>query len=171
MASDTLVAARTAAAVDNVWVVTADATAASVASSLGALVIIEATEQVHAGLNAALRRGCQVVGTAHPDRPLAILTADLPALRSGPLDEALLAAHKLDRAVVADVQGTGTTLLTSRRPERMRPAFGRDSHARHLAAGAVAIDASECLRRDVDTAADLAAALRLGVGVHTRQLA
>ena len=51
----------------------------------------------------------------------------------------------------------------------LEPRFGGGSAARHRASGAVPLDGAwPSLRRDVDTAADLAAALHLGVGAHTR---
>ena len=51
------------------------------------------------------------------------------------------------------------------------PRFGGDSAAAHAASGAVALTGAwPSLRRDVDTADDLAAAVRLGVGPRTMAL-
>ncbi len=71
--------------------------------------------------------------------------------------------------MVADAAGTGTTLLTAAPDVPLRPAFGGGSFQRHVSAGAHAVTgvALAGLRRDVDTAADLDDACRLGVGRHT----
>jgi 2-phospho-L-lactate guanylyltransferase len=70
---------------------------------------------------------------------------------------------------VADREGVGTTMLASRSPAQLQPAFGVGSFARHLALGAVALqnDELESLRRDVDDEAGLQAAIGLGVGTRT----
>jgi 2-phospho-L-lactate guanylyltransferase len=49
------------------------------------------------------------------------------------------------------------------------PRFGGPSRAAHARSGALELPTTgiSSLRRDVDTAADLADALRLGVGPHT----
>ncbi|WP_119696431.1 2-phospho-L-lactate guanylyltransferase [Microbacterium halotolerans] len=139
------------------------------------------------GLNAAIAAG---LATASARRSAAML-GDLPALRPADLDGAL--AHAVDpvhlrrsprfdrdpprsaqtngRAlVVADADGTGTTLLAHAHPELLR--FGADSYARHLAAGAAPLDVptSSTLRQDVDTAAHLTAARGLGLGPRTAAL-
>jgi len=119
------------------------------------------------GLGRAIDAGLRALG----DAPVAaILLADLPALTAADLDAALAAslaalpAH--GAAFVPDAEGTGTVLLVGE-VARLRPAFGPDSaaaHARH----AVRLDLDlPRLRRDVDDAADLASAVRLGVGRHT----
>jgi 2-phospho-L-lactate guanylyltransferase len=56
--------------------------------------------------------------------------------------------------------------------DTFRPRFGRDSRAEHLAAGACEIDLEgiPSLRRDVDTPADLADVLRLGIGPRTSRV-
>src|SRR5581483_10679606 len=78
----------------------------------------------------------------------------------------LRAAAETPLGYVADAQATGTTLLTARPGARMEPAFGPGSAARH-ARVASALPGGAGLRRDVDTEADLGAALRLGLGPHT----
>lgn len=96
----------------------------------------------------------------------AVLLGDLPALRAKDLVAALGRAAEHSRALVPDAEGTGTVLLTATDgpPE---PRFGPGSAQRH-AVDAVRLDLDlPSLRRDVDTAADLAAAVALGVGPHT----
>jgi len=71
-------------------------------------------------------------------------------------------------AAVPDADGTGTVLLAARTPARLDPAFGPVSFAEHLRRGAVPLPLDlPRLRRDVDTPADLDAALALGVGART----
>lgn len=119
-------------------------------------------------LNAALRSAAEEVRRRRPDVALAAMCADLPCLRAEDLDAALRAAAG-GRAFVADADGTGTTLLVGAAGGSLEPHFGPGSADRHRASGATEITAALVrLRRDVDTDADLAAALRLGVGPHTR---
>lgn len=107
------------------------------------------------GLNESIREACALplaIG-----RRVAVLPADLPSLRPDELDAALQAAAGLPFAVVADRQGTGTTLLAARRVELLDPRYGVGSFAAHLVAGAVplAVSADSGLRRDVDVLDDL----------------
>ena len=97
---------------------------------------------------------------------MAALVGDLPALRPAELDAALTAAAAHPAAFVADHLGTGTTLLTAGPATTLAPHFGPGSAAAH-ARGAVALSAGPGLRTDVDTAADLARAAELGVGMRT----
>jgi 2-phospho-L-lactate/phosphoenolpyruvate guanylyltransferase len=91
-------------------------------------------------------------------------------LRPDELAAALAAAERAPRCFVADAHGTGTTLLTAMRTG-LRPAFGPGSAAAHRAGGAVELTGDwPGLVRDVDTEADLRAALRLGIGPRTRGL-
>jgi 2-phospho-L-lactate guanylyltransferase len=106
-------------------------------------------------LNTALREAA----TAH-DGPLAVLPADLPALRPEELTEALGLCEV--RSFVPDAEGTGTVLLAAPDGD-LRPAFGPDSARQHERDGARRLDGDwPTLRRDVDTAADLAAVQALG---------
>lgn len=117
-----------------------------------------------AGLDAAIARGRDAL-VASGAGPAAILLGDLPALRPAELDAALASASEQVRGMVPDAEGVGTTMLTALRAEDLRPHFGLGSRLAHEAAGHVVLDAAgPGLRRDVDTAADLEAAIRLGVG-------
>lgn len=116
-------------------------------------------------LNAALSRAAARV--AVPGRGVAVLLADVPCLRTEDLDLALKSAGDR-RTYVADASGTGTTLLVAPAGTDLDPRFGPGSARAHLDSGAVALqEGLTSLRLDVDTTADLAAALRLGVGAHT----
>lgn len=164
MGVDTVAAAAAATAVGAVIVVTADPETAREASALAGVTVV--AEPDAAGLDAAVAVG---VAAAGADRPRAALLGDLPALRPEELDAALAAASSVDRAVVADRAGTGSTLVTARAGIPWASAFGTDSFERHRARGCVplATPTASGLRHDVDTAADLAAVLALGVGPRT----
>lgn len=84
----------------------------------------------------------------------------------------LAAARPAGRSFLADAPGLGTTLLARSPGGPLAPAFGDGSRARHAAGGAreLRLDDVESVRRDVDTGADLGAALALGVGPHTGAL-
>ena len=99
---------------------------------------------------------------------VAALSADLPALRPAELT-AVLAACVAPRSFVIDLPGTGTTLLAAAPGVALDPRFGVGSALAHQASGAVPIELTgiESVRRDVDTAADLAHAVQLGVGPAT----
>ena len=161
--ADTVAAALACPAVGALLVVTDDVAAASVASGLGARVVADEPDR---GLNAALEHGVR----SAPGPAVAALSSDLPALRAEELAGALAAAAGVPRAFVADAQGTGTTLLTAVGGE-LRPRFGSGSAGAHLAGGAVALTGAwPGLVHDVDTEADLRAALRLGTGARTAGL-
>jgi 2-phospho-L-lactate guanylyltransferase len=74
---------------------------------------------------------------------------------------------------VPDAAGLGTTLYAVPPGADFRPRFGGASRARHAAAGVaeLAVAGLPGLRRDVDTSADLRAALAIGAGPRTAALA
>ena len=101
---------------------------------------------------------------------MAALSSDLPALRPHELAAALAAAEAAPRCFVADAHGTGTTLLTAV-GTALRPRSDRDRRRRTAPAARVELTGDwPGLVRDVDTEADLRAAVRLGVGpAHVRR--
>jgi 2-phospho-L-lactate guanylyltransferase len=168
MAADTVEAAIRADAVAAVLVVTDDREVADTAGDLGAIVL---ADEPAAGLNEALRHGASYARDRWPDRGVAGLAADLPALRPEELTKALTAAASLRVAFVPDAAGTGTTLYAATPGTQFRPRFGRLSGQRHLADGAAEIAAGRQLaglRRDVDTIDDLRLAAAIGVGPRTQ---
>ncbi|MFJ6195619.1 2-phospho-L-lactate guanylyltransferase [Micromonospora sp. NPDC092111] len=172
LVADTVGAALACPAVAEVLVVTDDPTVAATTGAAGARVV---PDRPDAGLNAAVRHGVGVaVADAAGPTWVAALTADLPALRPAELAAALrvLAAGPPGvRRFVADAPGTGTVLLAAPPGVPLVPRFGVDSAAAHLAGGAVPLTGDwPTLRRDVDTAADLAGAARLGLGPATTAL-
>jgi 2-phospho-L-lactate guanylyltransferase len=118
------------------------------------------------GIDAAVAEGARAAGER---MPRAALLGDLPALRPDDLRAALTAARTMHRAVVADAEGTGTTLVTAGAGILLTTSFGDGSFARHLALGCVPLDiaATSTLRRDVDTPDQLDEAAALGVGPRT----
>ncbi len=168
LAADTLRAVLACPAVAEVLVVTDDARVAAAARAAGARVL---PDEPDAGLNAAFRHGA----AASTAGWVAGLTADLPALRPAELAGALLAAQTGRpgaRWFVPDAPGGGTVLLAAPPDVALDPRFGEGSAAAHAASGALPLTGDwPTLRRDVDTAADLAVAVRLGLGPRTAVLA
>jgi 2-phospho-L-lactate guanylyltransferase len=154
-----------------VLVVTSERQAAALARRMRADVVPE--RRPGAGLVEAVRDGIRAA--ADRPGPVAVLLADVPAARPEDVGQALratdaaLAAHPAAAmAVVPDAEGTGTVLLAARSAEALDPAFGPGSAAEHARRGAVRLELElPRLRRDVDTAADLRAALELGCGRWT----
>jgi 2-phospho-L-lactate/phosphoenolpyruvate guanylyltransferase len=159
MALDTLAATLASAAVGAVVVVTSDELVAREARAAGA----DVEPDPGLGLNPAVRRGISLA----PAGPVAVLLADLPAVTGPDLTDALAACGRYDAAFVPDAEGTGTVLLTAADPALLDPAFGSGSAGRHGAqAKRLDLDLPR-LRRDVDLAESLAAAVAMGVGPRT----
>ena len=168
LAADTVVAAVGCPRVTAVLVVTDEPVVRETVARLDAEPIADVPA---AGLNPALSYGAEQAVRRRPDTAVAVLGADLPALRSGDLAEALAAAEPYRRAYLSDAERTGTVLLTAGRGAPLEPRFGVDSARAHAAGGAVELEGGwPSLRRDVDTAADLAHAVALGVGTHTARV-
>ncbi|NNH03682.1 2-phospho-L-lactate guanylyltransferase [Microbacterium ulmi] len=164
IALDTIAAAAACELVERVVVVTDDGSIPLNATDTPRLRFVP--EGDAGGLDAAIAVG---MAASTERMPRAALLGDLPALRPSHLAEALRAAASLPRAVVADAEGTGSTLVTASRGVSWESAFGDGSFARHVALGCVALaipDAST-LRRDVDTVEQLRAAVALGAGPRT----
>jgi 2-phospho-L-lactate guanylyltransferase len=164
IALDTITAAAAALEVDRVVVVTDDTELASSLKRTPGVEVVREGEP--GGLDAAIAKGAAAAGL---DAPRAALLGDLPALRPADLDAALEAAAGVERGVVADAEGVGSTLVTARAGATWITAFGEDSFARHQLLGCTALEvpADSTLRRDVDTAEQLAEATALGLGERT----
>lgn len=142
---------------------TATATAALSSAAVGRLVLVtnedlpgfEKLPDRHGSLNAAVREAAAQIEGA-----VAVLPADLPALRPEELTQALRQATT--RSFVPDADGTGTVVLATP-AGALLPRFGPGSALAHEQSGARRLAGPwPTLRRDVDTAADLDEALRLG---------
>lgn len=166
IALDTIEAAARCELVLQVVVVSDDPALARESAAIPALRFVP--EGDARGLDAAIATGVDAIDPGGR-MPRAALLGDLPALRPADLADALRAAASVDRAVVADAEGTGSTLVTARAGVAWASSFGDGSFARHTALGCAALATPEAstLRRDVDTAAQLDAALALGIGSRT----
>jgi 2-phospho-L-lactate guanylyltransferase len=171
MAIDTLNAL--AAAVTEVLVVSEQPALASRLARAGvrARVLGEAGAE---GMNAALSHGARLLQAAGHAQILACV-GDLPALRPATVLAVLAAASAPGRYYLADASGTGTTMLIAV-GTALDPHFQGGSAAAHQASGAVPLSDEQLgggrpdARSDVDTEADLAPAVALGVGSATAAL-
>jgi 2-phospho-L-lactate/phosphoenolpyruvate guanylyltransferase len=163
-AADVVTAARRCAVVERVLVVTDDTAAAQALAALGASV---SPDHPDAGLNPALEHGAELLRAGSPELGVVTLSSDLPALRAADLARVLAQVPAGGRAFVADVAGTGTTLLAAASPAPLSASYGPASRATHLRSGAVELAGPPGLRRDVDTPEDLREAVALGVGERT----
>jgi 2-phospho-L-lactate/phosphoenolpyruvate guanylyltransferase len=132
------------------------------------------SESGHVGMNSALSRGARTLHTQGFSSVLACV-GDLPALQPESVLRILDASQSHPRSFVADASGVGTTMLVAHDVE-LAPQFQGRSAAAHHASGAVSLSAEAIgspiadARRDVDTEADLATAIALGVGPATDAL-
>lgn len=167
IALDTIAAVAEATQVARILVVTDDPEVSASAARWRAVEVVR--DRDAAGLDAAVALGAEAAGTAVPR---AALLGDLPALRPADLDAALEAAASLERGLVPDAEGTGSTLVTARAGAVWTSAFGEGSAERHRLLGCTVIDLPEdsSLRRDVDTPAQLSEAAGLGLGPRTSAL-
>ena len=163
MLTDTVAAALRSPAVAVVRVVTSDPTVSELARAAGASVVGDPTNT----LNEAFAHAAAGLDAS---APVLALPGDLPALHPAELTAAVVAAGGR-RAAVADAAGTGTTMLLAPAGASLDPRFGPRSAAAHAASGAVLLPGSwPGLRGDVDTVADLGAAVRAGLGAATADL-
>lgn len=171
IALDTITAAAACDAVAQVYVVTDDAALVSLAFDIPGLRFVPEDDGTGKprGIDAAVAVGADAAGEG---MPRAALLGDLPALRPEDLAAALNAAFSVDRAVVPDAEGTGTTLVTAGSGIRLLTSFGDGSFARHVDLGCRALEImrASTLRRDVDTADQLDVAAELGLGPRTAAL-
>ena len=176
MLRDTVTTALAVPDVASVTVVSPDPDVLAAARASGAASLLEPPSRRR--LNDALRHAAEHVRERCPAVDLVALQADLPAMSVDELTDALAGAQGYRRSIVADHRGSGTCALVVRgsaldspalAPPALDPAFGPDSARAHIRSGAVSLPGAwPGLRRDVDTRADLAAAVELGVGSHTR---
>lgn len=153
----TIAAARDAARVNSVVVVSPDEATLAVAVAAGAW----ALPQRGAGLDDAIRRA-RDLALRKGARALLVLPGDLPFIDGASID-ALVAATDDDDGplviLVPDRHGRGTNALYLRPPGVIDPAFGeasREAHARRARdAGARYVEAAGPMAIDLDTPDDL----------------
>jgi 2-phospho-L-lactate guanylyltransferase len=128
---------------------------------------VEVIADAGGGLIAACLQGIRAAGAG----PVAVMLGDIPTLRTAELADALELASQHPLAFVADADADGTVLITALDPARHTPLFGAHSLAAHLAAGYVelAVPEGAGLRRDVDTAEQLASIPVETLGPRTRR--
>ena len=140
--------------IDDVMVVTSDASIARQAGWFGHKVLVQEQDEGHAeaaaaGALAAMAEGAQRV---------AMLPVDCPMLDTDELDAHLGRSHRT-ALIVPDRHGTGTNALMLNPPDLFLPAFGEDSCARHVSRAratgqSFALEAVESLAIDLDTPED-----------------
>jgi 2-phospho-L-lactate/phosphoenolpyruvate guanylyltransferase len=131
------------------------------------------------GLNAAVSHGIRQARKLDDRTFTAVLVGDVAALQPDDLADALADSvcrfrTGSTRALVADRDGTGTTMITAATGTAIEPHFGPGSCATHLAAGHVLIPLprESSLRLDIDSLDDVRLALSLdpGLGAATRRV-
>jgi 2-phospho-L-lactate guanylyltransferase len=166
-ALDTLAAVRRCPGIEAALVVTSDPRMRLEMSRRGVDVV---DEPMNGGLQRAVEVACSAARLRYPGRLIAVVPADLPALRPEALTDVLDACEG-DSVFVPDARGDGTTLLLSPPDCRTANEYGPLSASRHRAAGVrEMIDAPLPARHDVDHLDDLAAAYALGLGRATTSL-
>lgn len=169
MLRDTLTAATNASGIAELTVITPDPSVARVARECGARLFTDPAGEDDDRLNTVLRAAAADARSTRRSGPLVALQGDLPCLRPDELSAALAIGGRAPRSLVVDHHGTGTAALIVGDPDaELDPRFGPDSARRHRLSGAVVLTGDwPGLRLDVDTAADLDAALTLGPGEAT----
>ena len=167
MLADTLAAALAVPAIAGVTVISPDPAVLAAAHAQGARAMTDPTPPRHPDpLNRAISAAEAALRPRTPN--LGVLQGDLPALRSLELASALAAASIHSRSFVSDRHRTGTAALFVF-GVALNPCLGDGSARRHSRSGAAELTGRwPGLRCDVDTSADMTAALRLGVGPSTR---
>ncbi|MGH7691034.1 MAG: 2-phospho-L-lactate guanylyltransferase, partial [Gemmatimonadaceae bacterium] len=169
MALDTIAGVSASPAVGQVYVVSTDRT---VQQRLGDTVHVLSREPA-GGLNAAFGYGLMAARCNATDSPVALMMADLPAIRPREVSAALDYAGRTGRVrVLADASGTGTSVLCVALGAAVTLRFGGHSFIRHVADGATPISTLglQGIRQDVDDIGNLRTAITLGVGCETRRV-
>jgi 2-phospho-L-lactate/phosphoenolpyruvate guanylyltransferase len=140
--------------IDDVLIVTADASVARQAGWFGHKVLKQEADEGHAEAAAAGAR----VAMADGAQRVAMLPVDCPLLEMDELD-AHLGRSPRTALIVPDRHGTGTNALMLNPPDLFLPAFGPDSCARHVSRAratgqSFALEAVESLATDLDTPED-----------------
>ncbi len=140
-----------------ILVVTSDKSAARLACEFGAEVINDISES---GTNAAVAQGLRVL-TLRGHRGAIVVPGDIPLTTAGELRKILVRARLCPIVLVAAARDGGTNLMLTQPPDLLKPCFGPDSFAKHMAA-ARAIGIEPCILHldgiglDIDSSDDLA---------------
>lgn len=166
-ALDTIAAVRSCTMVDRLVVVSDGPGLHAELEKLGAYVVQDPSHGTD--MNDAVMAGV-CAARATEDSRVAVIPADLPALRPEELSAALRRAASEALSAVSDPEGVGTTMLASTRPRKLVPHFGPGSFSRHLRDGAHPLSAGPGLVRDIDLPEHLEQAIAHGVGPRTAAL-
>ena len=155
LARQVIGALHVARGVDEVAVVTSDASVADFAQALDAQVIRQPGDF---GTASAFAAAVQHLRPLKLDR-LLMIAGDLPLVSASALERLIAAGATTSVVVVPDRQRTGTNALLCTPPDALAPCFGPDSFQRHLAAAAAAGVSARVLEidelaLDLDCAAD-----------------
>ena len=173
-ALDVIAALMACEIVKTVRVITDDVDFGRLAKAQGCEVIADETTSLNDAIVFAAHAP-PAGATEAVETPVAVAVSDLPCASAETFtrlftqcETALFGPDSRSQAFVSDQTGRGTTFLAARTASELKPLFGPESAAAHRENGVWALEIDEPgLRLDVDTAADLAAALTLGVGPHT----
>ncbi len=140
--------------IDDVLIVTADASVVRQAGWFGHRVLAQSADEGHAEAAAAGARAAMAEGAQR----VAMLPVDCPMLDPEELD-AHLGRSPRTALIVPDRHGTGTNALMLNPPDLFLPAFGPDSCARHVSRAratgqSFALEEVESLAIDLDTPED-----------------
>jgi 2-phospho-L-lactate/phosphoenolpyruvate guanylyltransferase len=140
--------------VDDVMVVTADASIARQARWFGHKVLLQKDDEGHSEAAAAGARAAKAEGAER----VAMLPVDCPMLDTDELD-AHVGRSPRTALIIPDRHGTGTNGLVLAPPDVFLPAFGPDSCARHVSRArgsgiSFALEEVESMGLDLDTAED-----------------
>lgn len=160
-ARDTLAAVRSSPSIGAAVVVGADV------PHVGAGPPVRVTRDP-GGLNPAIAEG-ERLALDMGYRNIVVVAGDLPCLTEEAFTRILDDARAHSRAFVPDLSGEGTTILCASQTP-LAPAFGHRSALAHRLSGANPLDSPQGARCDVDTAADLELAARMGTGPATADL-
>ena len=172
IALDTLDTVAASSMIGRIVVVSAEPELVLLTADIRSTVLVQDPEGgCEDGLNDAIRCARDWAKTHAPTCPVVVIPADLPALTTGGLEDALQQLAWFDRTHVPDHLGAGTTLSAAARPELLDPYYGHASERAHAATGSVPIlDVDPRVRLDVDNLQDLTGATSLGLGPRTRKL-
>jgi 2-phospho-L-lactate guanylyltransferase len=165
-ALDTVAAATASEAFSSVLVVTSDPRVRQAMPRSGVTVV---AEKGTAGLAGAVHEGCRWARVQFPRAATLVLPSDLPSMTAKELAAAVDLAVGHEASFVRDALGKGTMLLYRSSQSQIREHYGPGSATLHFAAGATDLEGvAPTVRHDIDTLADLAGAMALGVGAMTR---
>jgi 2-phospho-L-lactate/phosphoenolpyruvate guanylyltransferase len=169
MAQDTLAAISASPLVTGVGLVCPDRLLAARLTS-GQVSWLEEIPGEPDGLNGAITRAVGEVRSQSSVANVAVVVADLPALRPDEVTAALTDAPSNTPSFVSDILGSGTTAVLFPEMSEVALSFGSGSAERHHALGLVALEVGPGLRQDVDTLSDLRSAAALGLGAFTHHV-